>query len=128
MHQLAAKFSEQYPDFNDRLWSEASHLGLARPLRYALRYATRYFETAASTGVREGARPVIESVTDACVDRAVRSPLDLRTGVGVRLAQAVLYLRSHWLRMPPGLLLRHLGAKALRGRKNRSRPGMTARR
>ena len=37
-----------------------------------------------------------------------------------RLAQNLLYVRSHWVRMPPGMLIRHLMHKALK----RRRPGL----
>lgn len=44
--------------------------------------------------------------------RVLRSPHQAAALPGRALADAVLYLRAHWLRMPPGLLLRHLGIKA----------------
>jgi len=31
------------------------------------------------------------------------------------LARWLIYARAHWLRMPPMLLVRHLGRKAIRG-------------
>jgi hypothetical protein len=35
-------------------------------------------------------------------------------GLGPAIARQLLYVRSHWLRMPPGLLALHLSRKALR--------------
>lgn len=125
--QLTAEFSERDPAFGDRLWDEASPLGLERPLHYALRYATRYFGTRRATGPRDSVRPALQSSMDACVGRAVRSHLESQPGAAARVALSLLYVRSHWLRMPPGLLVRHLGAKALRPQDARGRPKLVGR-
>ena len=49
---------------------------------------------------------------DACYQRALRPAHDSCRLPGHELAEAALYVRSHWLRMPFGLLTRHLLRKA----------------
>ena len=127
VHQLMSEFSERDSGFAESVWSAASHLGLERPLHYALRYAARYFGAPAPRRPQGEAQPAMEHAMDACVDRAVGSRLELQAGPGARMALSLLYLRSHWLRMPPGLLARHLGTKVLRRREAQPRPGLTAR-
>ena len=41
-------------------------------------------------------------------------PEDKKSGLARKVAVFILYVRSHWLRMPPMMLARHLGTKALR--------------
>jgi hypothetical protein len=52
---------------------------------------------------------------DALVPR-VLGPVhpDLRSPASLRFARWLLYVRSHWLRMPPALLARHLTTKWMR--------------
>jgi hypothetical protein len=45
--------------------------------------------------------------------RALRSPYRATQPAGSRAALFALYVRGHWLRMPPLLLARHLFIKAL---------------
>lgn len=116
VHQLVTQLAGGDPGFGGRLREEARQLGLERPLHYALRYAARYLGPAGGEGAGQGPSPALESVMDACVDRAIRSRVTPPGGAPATLALWALYLRSHWLRMPPGLLARHLAAKALRGR------------
>jgi len=51
---------------------------------------------------------------DALYDRALRPAAPGEVGMLVPLSRQALYVRAHWLRMPPLLLAWHLGAKALR--------------
>jgi hypothetical protein len=116
VHLLVTQFGARHPPFGNRLHEEARHLGLERPLHYALRYATRYLGELAGVESSRDHRPTLEAAMDVCVDRAVRSCVTPPAGTAGWLALSSLYLRSHWLRMPPGLLVRHLGTKVLRGR------------
>jgi len=116
VHELVMEFGAGNPTFDDRLQDEARQLGVERPLHYALRYATRYLGEFGGAGANRDRRRAVETAMDACVDEAVRSRVTPPGGAAGWLALSFLYLRSHWLRMPPGLLVRHLGAKALRGR------------
>jgi hypothetical protein len=49
--------------------------------------------------------------------QAFRSPHASTRGNVTPLALAALYVRAHWLRMPPALLLRHTLVKAFCSRK-----------
>lgn len=115
---LMRLFSRQ-PEFWDTLMLRAGELGLARPLFYALHYCDRYLETPVPDHVMASAEknappsPVTLAM-DAMVPRALfpQNPdiSDARTGI----ARWMLYTRSHWLRMPPSILLPHLIRKSLR--------------
>jgi len=104
------------PAFLDHLIGRAEGLGLGRPLFYGMRHAERLFAT-----------PLPQGLLDRCPDRS--GPL--QTAVMDRLFHAafatahescrtplsgvaawILYLRSHWLRMPPHLLVPHLMRKS----------------
>ena len=53
-------------------------------------------------------------VMDALYDRALQPVAPRDAGSLTLLARRALYVRAHWLRMPPLLLARHLAVKALR--------------
>jgi hypothetical protein len=100
------------------LTSRAVELDLARPLYYALRYAVQVLGTPVPRGVFGAA----ESGQPLYVTRSLMDALFLRTlqasATSERLASIArgsLYVRAHWLRMPPLLLVQHLAVKALRG-------------
>jgi hypothetical protein len=105
--------------FWDELQGRARQLGLERPLFYALRYTARFFGTPVPPAVRGTAMgrpsPAIRNLMDLLVARAM-SPRGAATDRTTGLALWLLYVRSHWLRMPPLLLARHLLRKALRRR------------
>ena len=105
------------PSFWSELVRRAASLELSRPLFYALRYASRILGT-----------PVpAQTLTDADIGRPPRGVLRLMDSLlmrGLRPRHAMcddwltgpalglLYVRAHWLRMPPLLLARHLLHKA----------------
>jgi len=122
IHQLVSEFAEGDPAFGERLWSEAASLGLERPLHYALRYAGCELGTAVAQSPPTTVRPVLQRAMDACVHRALRSHESPSRDARTWAASWLLYLRSHWLRMPPGLLARHLATKALRTREALHQP------
>lgn len=103
------------PAFWAALVPRARVLGLTRPLFHALRYTTRLLGTSVPPEVMQAAAadaPGGQRWLDLCFERALMpvhaSCDDALTGP-VRLA---IYVRSHWLRMPMGLLARHLARKA----------------
>ncbi|HEY9102145.1 nucleotidyltransferase family protein [Chitinimonas sp.] len=106
-------------DFWSALVPRAVQVGLVRPLYYALHYASLILgtpvpgEVMAAAKTQGGPGPVTGWLMDACMLRALRpnhpSCADRWTG----LARWLLYVRSHWLRMPLPLLLLHLTRKAL---------------
>lgn len=106
------------PNYWQELVSAAAELGLTRPLFYALRYAALLLETpvpaaAAAAAARVGKPPAPLSATmDSLVCRSLVPELREHRSPGGRLARWCLYIRSHWLRMPPLPLAAHLLRKA----------------
>ncbi|MGH8548352.1 MAG: nucleotidyltransferase domain-containing protein [Methylococcales bacterium] len=105
------------PDFWDRLSENAQSLGVERSLFYALRYASFFFQTPIPEAVLKqltdsGPPSFGLKWMDALFLRALMpdhsSCDDYLTGI----ARWALFIRAHWLRMPPELLLRHLLRKA----------------
>jgi hypothetical protein len=108
------------PGFWDELPRRAVELDLARPLYYGLRQVSRLYGTrvpsAAWRAVAEsGPPPGLSGLMDALYDRALdpAAPRRLDSLLGP-LARQALFVRAHWLRMPPALLVLHLGAKMFR--------------
>ncbi len=98
------------PGFWDALLARAGEFGAGRVLFYGLRYPGMLLGTPIPDPVRAAAarwaprRPLL-AVMDGLVVRAL---LSHRGRAGARLADWLLYVRSHWRRMPPLLLARHL--------------------
>lgn len=108
---------------NEAFWLElderARELDLRRPLYYALRYSRRMLGTPTpeEDGNREGRpRPWTRTLQDALYLRALRPHHPEASDALTPLARQLLFLRGHWLKMPPALLAYHLGVKALRSR------------
>ena len=107
------------PAFWTQLPARATALDLQRPLYYGLRYTARQLHTPVPArtlrasesfgpvGAMRWAMDAIWSCALAPAHPSARRPL---TGA----ALFALYLRGHWLRMPPWMLARHLTTKALR--------------
>ena len=103
-------------DFWPHLVARASALQLTRPLFYALRYVGMMLGTVVPQEVlteldqAPGARPGAWRLKwmDAMFSRVLCPPHPLVADRWTPLARGFLYLRGHWLRMPPGLLTVHL--------------------
>jgi hypothetical protein len=97
---------------------DAVELGLVRPLYYALHYASELLGTTMPDPVmteasRVGRPPATVRVAmDPMVRRALLPDLFESRTPWSRVARLRLYIRSHWLRMPPVPLARHLLHKA----------------
>jgi len=109
----------QEPGFWEELPRRAAELDLARPLCYGLRYATRFLGTPVPSEARASAdigRPprIVGRLMDLLYDRALRPVSPSDAGALTPLSRHALYVRAHWLRMPPLLLAWHLSVKALR--------------
>ena len=107
------------PGFWNRLTARGVELDLSRPLYYALRYAKHLLATPIPASALEGqagGRPpaVLRGVMDALFTRALAPDHPSTTDALTPLVRRALYLRAHWLRMPPLLLAYHLTHKALR--------------
>jgi len=119
MDDLLRHFGRE-EDFWRSLVPRARAMDLARPLYYALRYTRRILGTPVPEPVMNAAdemspaRPVL-FLMDFCAGRALATPhpenMPSRLSA---LAGWCLYVRSHWLRMPPLLLAQHLTKKAFR--------------
>lgn len=105
-----------HEDFWSRLTERAAELDLSRPLYYALRYARRVLDTPVPervSGAAERSGP--PSWLRGLMDRLFLPTFHPEaTGRGLALARTSLYVRAHWLRMPPLLLTYHLAYKAFR--------------
>jgi Uncharacterised nucleotidyltransferase len=103
------------PGFWDNLAPRARVLGLSRPLFHALRYTSRLLGTPVPADVMRQAAanaPRSQALLDACYERSLMPVHSSCDGPLTAPARLALYVRSHWLRMPAGLLVRHLGRKA----------------
>jgi Uncharacterised nucleotidyltransferase len=114
---LLRRFSGQ-PNFWDTLHARAIDLNLTRPLYYGLRHTSGLLgtpvpEPALARSADLGPSPRHALVMDTIWQRALRSRHPSATIPGSWAALSALYLRGHWLRMPPLMLARHLTIKAL---------------
>ena len=102
--------------FWERLLARAEQLNLGRPLFYGLRYCGAVLGTPAPADVLAQCpgRPgrLGAAAMDALFNRAFSSAHRAGSLPATGLATWALYVRSHWLRMPPTLLLPHLTQKA----------------
>jgi Uncharacterised nucleotidyltransferase len=117
LHDLLEHFGRDDP-FWDELLERSHRHGLERTLFYLIRYSGRVFATdmpARITTAVHAHRPnaVALAIMDAAVMSALQPALPDEARPGRRIAVWVLYLRSHWLKMPPLLLARHLAAKLI---------------
>jgi len=114
-----------YVSHKEKFWNElterAEELDLRRPLYYALRYSHIYLQTPIPQGILERSKSwqpawPASSLMDAIVDHVITAG-PWRKDWRLKLSRQLLYIRSHWLRMPPYLLIPHLIRKALRKRR-----------
>jgi hypothetical protein len=71
-------------------------------------------ETTLAASARAAPPPWRAALMDGLWRRALRSPHATTGDRFTPVALFVLYLRAHWLRMPPWALAKHLAIKALR--------------
>ena len=108
--------------FWDELSNRARYLNLERPLYYCLRHTVRVFETPVPEKVQSAAKQAASAgwLSGALMDRlwqvALRPPHASLSEPYDTVAGSLLYLRSHWQKMPPHLLAYHLLHKAFRGK------------
>lgn len=104
-----------------RFWSgfvdRAQTLGLQRPAFYALQAVCERFHTPVPDAAHDAARrwgplPGMQAFMAALWRRGLRSHHSSARLPGTSAALLALYVRAHWVKMPPGLLVRHLATKA----------------
>ena len=126
LHDLVTEFGRQ-PSFWDELLARASKHNLERVLYYLLRYTRAVFGTFVPDHARrftsKAAPPMpLRFLMDRLFLIAFVPPILGSWQPGRAIALWLLYVRSHWLKMPLPLLLRHLTSKAWqRWRFNRRR-------
>jgi hypothetical protein len=99
--------------FWGKLIERSQELNLVRPLYYALRYAQLVLNTPIPQSVLERSQAFappwpIRQLMDHFVANVISCRSDGSPGFMHDFAASALYVRSHWLRMPPSLLARHL--------------------
>lgn len=118
LDSLLRHFGESEPNFWDRLVPRSRELDLQRPLFYGLRVSRRLLGTPVPGPVTEAstvgqptwpATPIMDRLADLAL-----LPDTEGNARGAGLSLWFLYLRSHWMRMPPWLLTQHLTRKTLR--------------
>ena len=119
--ELINHFAATEPAFWERLAPRAEQLDLLRPLYYALHYVSKILAVPVPEEVlqqveRGAPNPIMKRVMDWLFLRALRPNHASCALPGTGLALWLLYIRSHYLRMPLYLLIPHLLRKAWRGR------------
>lgn len=125
MDCLMREFAGRDPAFWTALLARAELMNLGRPLFYAMRYCHRLLgtpipaEVLADAGRLGPGWPAV-TLMDGLIEAALmpNEPAEPR-GLAAQ-ARGLLWMRSHWLKMPPGLLLSHLIRKAGKGKKSQS--------
>jgi hypothetical protein len=118
LHELVTAFADQ-DDFWRALIERGRDLGLGRPLYYALRALRDVLSTpipeSAMADTEAFAPPAPVAASMRRTLRTVLSPIDPEPWPPRHRTKLwVLYVRSHWLRMPAHALIPHLARKALR--------------
>ena len=104
MHCLLGELAEIDPAFWDKLSVRARHHQLERAVGRSIRHAAQLFGTEAPRCWQQ----------PGLLDRAIQRRLIARDGYGRETRQwtrQAFYIRSHWLRMPPLMLAKHLWTK-----------------
>ncbi|VAV88123.1 hypothetical protein MNBD_ALPHA02-1665 [hydrothermal vent metagenome] len=117
-HDLISEFSPK-PDFWAQFMNRVEELGFGRPVFYCLRYCAHFLNTDIPSEVTERAKKAGPGfLTLKIMDMMIfRTMVPYGTGgskVTDYLATNGLYMRSHWLRMPPVMLVKHLIRKFFR--------------
>jgi hypothetical protein len=118
LDQLLKHFNAGNVDFFDVLLKRADMLGLQRPLYYTLRYSHQLLATPIPNDILQRSQtfapPVpVRVLMDALIPVALLPEHPDESSLAVRFARWLLYIRSHYLRMPLKLLIPHLARKSL---------------
>jgi hypothetical protein len=118
---LVRDFAGRDATFWGKLLTRADQLDLNRPNFYALRYSKKFFDTPVPSSVlqkiADNAPPApILRLMDRLVPRALFPQHPDFPSNRTAPARLLLYIRSHWISMPPIQLARHLTYKFYIGR------------
>lgn len=116
VHDLLGHFGQE-PGFWKGLVPRAHQLGFERPLFYGLHHAQRLLGTTIPPEVLQGLEDTAPAwptrkLMDHLIDVALLPEHPDHPARWADLARWLIYVRAHWLRMPPLLLARHLSYKA----------------
>jgi len=119
IHELLVEFSTA-EDFWDTLRARTGLHNAERPVFYALYFCCALFDTdvptdLSSAGAPGRPNPILLRLMGWLVMMAVPPRLPEQRSLRARIAKKALYVRSHWLRMPPLMLAKHLTTKFVRG-------------
>ena len=122
---LLRYFSQQNNDFWGNLVQRAPELDLSRPLFYALRYTTEILKTPIPPDILQATAKHAPGwlklrVMDILFLRAFKPRHASCDDWFTKPALWLLFIRSHWLKMPFHLLLQHLFHKAFMAPKDRN--------
>jgi hypothetical protein len=110
-------FLDRDPAFERTLLVRARALGCGRPLYYAVTSAQRLvgLTPSADFGAEVDRAAPVAVLMAWLIEQALAPP---RLGLlRSTLANRLLFVRSHWVRMPAGMLLRHLLHKAFKSKR-----------
>lgn len=111
---LIRQFAGEDPGFFARLLERAEALNLGRVLYYALHGVRSILATPIPGDIVQGCAHFAPPMGFACVMNALfRWAFSPESSLLTSLSRGFLFLRSHWLKMPFSLLVRHLWRKAL---------------
>jgi len=118
LHDLLIEYSESNESL-DALVIRANKLGLQKPVYYALRYVNFILGFSVSKGVINKLNKNIPTgifvpIMDFLFMRALMPAHESCNDYWTGLARWILYVRSHWLRMPIYQLIPHLFRKSYR--------------
>lgn len=113
---LLRHFDRTEHEFWQRLLVSAEHLDLKRPAFYSVRYVKQLLKYPVPEFVLEkiqywGPPAPVVYLMDCLVPLALYPPHPDHHSHSVKISRFLLYIRSHWIRMPPWLLAYHLGYK-----------------
>lgn len=111
---LLLRHHSQHAGFIEQLEQRAQQVGLAKPLDRALRHAHAVFGTPLPTPTLQRLGKISQPVLDALYFDAYRCQHPSGKRWWSPIAQWLLFVRGHWMRMPLPLLVVHLTRKALR--------------
>lgn len=115
--ELCGHFSALDDDYYQRLLARAQELGLSRPLYYALYCLGRLLHVQLPEQMSDRANfdlpdPITRRLMQGLITRVLTPHHPEKKGAPI--SKWLLYVRSHWIRMPPGMLTMHLLRKWLR--------------
>lgn len=113
IRELISEGRSADPDFIDSLFDRADELGLQLALHYVLQYLNNQLglslEESSLRRLRRMAPPIYARVMYPLVRMRLK-PSGSASGLD-KISEQILYVRSHWIRMPPFMLAEHLWKK-----------------